>query len=72
MYSTSPALVQRDNSQHHQQQQQHHIYDSIHHKDELDAAEALANLAFNCRQKMLDSATNGRNPLSWPVNAISS
>jgi len=23
----------------------------LHHKDELDAAEALANLAFNCRQR---------------------
>lgn len=72
MYSTLSPLVQRDNSQHHQQQQQDHIYDAIHHKDELDAAEALANLAFNCRQKMLDSTANGRNSLSWPVNAISS
>ncbi|XP_065357825.1 homeobox protein caupolican isoform X2 [Calliphora vicina] len=78
LYSTTP-LVQRDNSQDHHRNQLHHhnlhqqhIYDVIHHKDELDAAEALANLAFNCRQKMLDSATNGRNTLSWPINAISS
>ncbi|KAI8119937.1 hypothetical protein FF38_07175 [Lucilia cuprina] len=76
LYSTTP-LVQRENSQdhhlnYHHQQQQQHIYDVIHHKDELDAAEALANLAFNCRQKMLDSAANGRNSLSWPLNAISS
>lgn len=85
IYSTTP-LVQRENSQdyhnlhHHQriqhnspqQIQQQHLYDVIHHKDELDAAEALANLAFNCRQKMLDSATNGRNTISWPLNPISS
>lgn len=71
MYSASPPLVQRDISQHHHQQQ-HHTYDAIHHKDELDAAEALANLAFNCRQKMLDTATNGRNSLSWPLNTVSS
>lgn len=86
IYSTTP-LVQRENSQDYHQRIQHntpqqtpqqhhhnhqHLYDVIHHKDELDAAEALANLAFNCRQKMLDSAANGRNTLSWPLNPISS
>ncbi|XP_060652875.1 homeobox protein Mohawk [Drosophila nasuta] len=29
----------------------------LHHKDELDAAEALANLAFNCRQRWHHMAT---------------
>lgn len=33
----------------------HHVYDTIHQKDEIDAAEALANLAFNCRQRMMES-----------------
>lgn len=33
----------------------HHVYDTIHQKDEIDAAEALANLAFNCRQKMMET-----------------
>ncbi|XP_016979375.1 homeobox protein Mohawk isoform X2 [Drosophila rhopaloa] len=28
----------------------------LHHKDELDAAEALANLAFNCRQRWQHTA----------------
>ncbi|ALC38547.1 CG11617 [Drosophila busckii] len=29
----------------------------LHHKDELDAAEALANLAFNCRQRWHQQTT---------------
>jgi len=33
-----------------------HPYNAIHHKDELDAAEALANLAFNCRRRILESS----------------
>ncbi|KAM7351561.1 uncharacterized protein ACRADG_004355 isoform 2-T2 [Cochliomyia hominivorax] len=74
-YNNTTSHHQDQNShQHHQhnQQQQQHIYDVIHHKDELDAAEALANLAFNCRQKMLDSTSNGRNSHTWTLNAISS
>lgn len=31
-----------------------HAYDSIHEREELDAAEALANLAFNSRQRMVN------------------
>ncbi|XP_055917852.1 homeobox protein Mohawk isoform X1 [Eupeodes corollae] len=34
----------------------HHVYDTIHQKDEIDAAEALANLAFNCRQRMMETS----------------
>ncbi|XP_013107261.2 iroquois-class homeodomain protein IRX-1 [Stomoxys calcitrans] len=49
-----------------------HIYNTIHHKDELDAAEALANLAFNCRQRMMDSNINARVNFQRPLNAISS
>ncbi|XP_030384110.1 homeobox protein Mohawk [Scaptodrosophila lebanonensis] len=33
-------------------------YNTIHHKDELDAAEALANLAFNCRQRFHNTESN--------------
>lgn len=32
-------------------------YEAVHQKDEIDAAEALANLAFNCRQRMLNTTT---------------
>lgn len=51
-----------------------HLYNSIHHKDELDAAEALANLAFNCRQRMMGSCVNGGRGMTFqrPLNAISS
>ncbi|XP_073825856.1 uncharacterized protein [Musca autumnalis] len=49
-----------------------HIYNSIHHKDELDAAEALANLAFNCRQRMLDANVKAGCTFQRPLNAISS
>lgn len=31
-----------------------HAYESIHEREELDAAEALANLAFNSRQRMVN------------------
>uniref|UniRef100_A0A1A9W0K2 Homeobox domain-containing protein n=1 Tax=Glossina brevipalpis TaxID=37001 RepID=A0A1A9W0K2_9MUSC len=56
-------------------QQQHQLSladNAVHHKDELDAAEALANLAFNCRQKMLDSSSNGSSSFNRTLNAISS
>ncbi|XP_075152961.1 uncharacterized protein LOC142226711 isoform X2 [Haematobia irritans] len=88
LYSTTPLVqIQKtqNNPQfqqhHHQQQQQQsqshsidsdHIYNSIHHKDELDAAEALANLAFNCRQRMMDSNVNARVTFHRPLNAMSS
>jgi len=42
----------------------------LHHKDELDAAEALANLAFNCRQRWHQTisswATPPKNPQQTP------
>ncbi|XP_005185243.1 uncharacterized protein LOC101895148 [Musca domestica] len=79
LYSTTPATVQITNSPNttnsHLQQQQlenEHIYNSIHHKDELDAAEALANLAFNCRQRMLDANVTAGCTFQRPLNAISS
>lgn len=31
-----------------------HAYESIHEREELDAAEALTNLAFNSRQRMVN------------------
>lgn len=37
---------------------------------ELDAAEALANMAFNCRQRIMDCSYNGVSLQT--VNAISS
>ncbi|KAL9927752.1 uncharacterized protein ACN427_002358 isoform 3-T12 [Glossina fuscipes fuscipes] len=70
--NSKPLVQQQQQQQEHQADNALDLYNTAHHKDELDAAEALANLAFNCRQKILDSSSNGSSSFNRTLNAISS